>query len=291
MSRFWQSIQGAKVWTDDVGDGITRIRITSRWARLFGMEVTAYLVGDVMVDTGFAHVRSRVLSSLDGRRIRAVCCTHNHEDHTGNCGPLQRRYGCPVYLRNAGLRWSEGVRRLKPYRLWFWGSPGPYEAEEIPAEVVGKDRALRVLPAPGHSITHVALWEEATATVFTGDLFIAPGASAVMVQEDPYELVESLRRVAAVEPRRMLTGHGLIIEDPVPRLKAKADRIVEAAARAVDLHRAGMADREIVRTIFPTGNRRDRMIEIMTQGEFSRVNFVRAARLHLHDRPSEVLQQ
>jgi glyoxylase-like metal-dependent hydrolase (beta-lactamase superfamily II) len=279
----WRSIQGAKVWTDEVGDGIMRIRITSRWARLLGFEVSAYLVGDLLVDTGFAHVRSEVLDVLAGRSIHSICCTHNHEDHTGNCGPLQRIHGCPVYLGNAALRWGEGVRRLKPYRMWFWGSPGWYEAEDMPAEVVGAHRALRVLPAPGHSITHVALWEQATRTVFTGDLFIAPGASAVMVQENPYDLVDSLRRVADLEPQLMLTGHGLAIEDPAPRLRAKADSIVAAAARAVELHRTGMADREIVRTVFPTGNRRDRVIETLTQGEFSRLNFVRAAVRHLSE--------
>jgi glyoxylase-like metal-dependent hydrolase (beta-lactamase superfamily II) len=276
----WRSIQGSKVWTDEVGDHVTRIRITSRWAKMLGFEVSAYLVGDLLIDTGFAHVRSPVLRALEGRRVRAICCTHNHEDHTGNCGPLAAIHGCPVFLRNHGLRWSEGVRRLKPYRAWFWGSPGWYEAEEMPAVVAGEHRSLRNVPAPGHAITHVALWEEATGTVFTGDLFIAPGASAVMVQENPYDLADSLRRVADLEPRLMLTGHGLAMADPASRLRAKADSIAGAAARAVELHRNGMADREIVRTVFPTGNRRDRLIEALTQGEFSRLNFVRAAVRH-----------
>jgi glyoxylase-like metal-dependent hydrolase (beta-lactamase superfamily II) len=273
-------MQGASVATDEVGDGIIRLRLTSRWARLLGFEVSAYLVGDLLVDTGFAHVRRQVLEALEGCRVRAICCTHNHEDHTGNCGVLAGRNSCPVYLRNHLLRWGEGVRRLKPYRAWWWGAPGCFAAEEMPDLVEGRDRALRALPAPGHSITHVALWEEATGSVFTGDLYIAPGASAVMVQENPYDLVSSLRRVAAVEPRRMLTGHGLIADDPGPRLLAKAERIESAAAESVELHGRGLTDREVVRSVFPTGNRRDRSIELLTQGEFSRLNFVRAAVLH-----------
>ena len=263
-----------------MGSDITRLRITSRWARRLGFEVSAYLIGDLLVDTGFRHVRHQVLRTLEGRPIRAICCTHNHEDHTGNCEPLADRHRCPVYLRNSGLRWGEGVRRLKPYRAWWWGSPGRLDVEEMPEVVHGSDRQLRALPAPGHSETHVALWEEATGTVFTGDLFVSPGASAVLVQENPYDLVESLRRVAAVEPRLMLTGHGLMLTNPAPRLRIKADRVEAAAARAVELHYAGMAERDIVREIFPTGNRRDRFVEKLTQGEFSRLNFVRAAVLH-----------
>jgi len=285
------SIQNARVWTDEVGEGIIRIRITSRWARMLGFEVSAYLVGDLLVDTGFAHVRQQMLRVLDGREISAICLTHNHEDHTGNCQPLAERHRCPAYLRNQGLRWCEGVRRLKPYRQWFWGSPGGLDIEEMPDEVRGSQRSLRALPAPGHSETHVALWEEATGTVFTGDLFIAPGASAVMTQENPYDLVESLRRVAAVEPRLMLTGHGLVVERPASRLRSKADQVEGAAARAVELHGRGMPDRQIVQEVFGNGHRRDRTIQFLTQGEFSRINFVRAAVLHAPDRAGKVLRQ
>lgn len=287
----WEAGQGARVWTDEVGDEITRIRITSRWAKMLGFEVSAYLVDDLLIDTGFRHVRHQIVSTLEKTPISAICFTHNHEDHTGNCAPLAEQHRCPAYLRNSGLRWCEGVRRLKPYRAWFWGPPDRLDVEEMPDEIRGSERSLRALPAPGHSITHVALWEEATGTVFTGDLFIAPGASAVMIQEDPYDLVDSLRRVADLEPRLMLTGHGLAMEDPAPRLRAKADSIVDAAARAVELHVAGIADREIVHTVFPTGNRRDRVIEVLTQGEFSRINFVRAARLHLHGASASTLRQ
>lgn len=282
-NRIWNSVQDARVWTDEVGEGILRIRITSRWARMLGFEVSAYLVGDLLVDTGFAHVRHQMLSILDGRTIRAICLTHNHEDHSGNCGPLIQRHRCPAYLRNQGLRWSEGVRRLKPYRSWFWGAPGRLDLEEMPDEIRGSQRSLRALPAPGHSTTHVALWEESTGSVFTGDLFIAPGASAVMTQENPFDLVESLRRVADVEPRLMLTGHGLAVEDPASRLRVKADRVEAAAARAVELHAGGMPDRRIVHEVFSNGHRRDRSIQFLTQGEFSRINFVRAAVLHAPD--------
>jgi len=284
MQRLWQSIQGARVWTDRVGEDITRIRITSRWARLLGFEVSAYLVGDLLVDTGFRHVRRQVLDVLSGSPISAICFTHNHEDHTGNCGPVAARHSCPAYLRNSGLRWGEGVRRLRPYRVWFWGSPGTLRVEEMPEVVEGVERRLRAIPAPGHSATHVALWEEATGTVFTGDLFISPGASAVMTQENPYDLAASLRRVAEVEPELMLTGHGLALAKPAVKLRTKADRIEKAAARAVELHRAGMADRDAVREIFSTGHRRESVIEVLTQGEFSRVNFVRAAVLHAPNR-------
>ncbi len=66
--------------------------------------------------------------------------------------------------------------------------------------------------------------------------------------------------------------------DPFEKFHSEwTDVIRETNAKAVELHRSGMADRRVVREVFPMGNGKDRWIEILTQGEFSRVNFVRAA--------------
>jgi glyoxylase-like metal-dependent hydrolase (beta-lactamase superfamily II) len=126
----------------------------------------------------------------------------------------------------------------------------------------------------------VALYEEETGDVFTGDLFVSPGATAVLVTENPWAAVASLRRVAALKPRRMLTGHGLIAEDPAPLLDLKAQRIEDAARKSVELMSKGIAPREVVAEVFPRGGVKDRFFEWMTSREFSRLNFVLAAVRH-----------
>ena len=276
----WDRVQDASVWVDGVGEGVSRVRMQSRGARILGFEVNAYLVGDILVDTGFAHIREKVLASLEGREIRVVCCSHSHEDHTGNCAAVQAAHDCPIYLRHSEARWEEGVRPLKPYRRIWWGPPAPYEPEEMPEVVESGGRRLTAVPTPGHSLTHVAFWEEATGYVFTGDLFVSPGATAVLVWENPWESVASLRRVAALRPRRMLSSHGLVVDDPAAGLELKAKRIEEAARRAVELMAEGMPPRRIVRRVFPKGAGKDRFFEWLTGKEFSRLNFVRAAVRH-----------
>jgi hypothetical protein len=119
--------------------------------------------------------------------------------------------------------------------------------------------------------------------VFTGDLLISPGAAAVLTWGNPWQEVASLRRVAARGPRRMLTGHGLISEDPVTLLELKADRIEQAARRSVELMSNGSEPREVVRAVFPKGHFKDRFFEWMTSREFSRLNFVLAAVRHAPD--------
>lgn len=280
FSRLNAASQQASINVEDLGDGITAYRLHSRWTRMLGFEVSFYRVGDLLVDTGFAHARPLVLQALEGGAISAICCTHHHEDHTGNVVALAERHGCPVFVFQPQFLDSEGLDNLLPYRRLFWGRPGDFAAEAMGSRIMGRHAELEVIPAPGHSQTHVALFEPVSRTVFVGDLYVAPGASAVMTYENPYLLADSLRRVAALEPRRMLTGHGIDARNPVDRLLAKARSIERAAARSCHLVEEGERPRAVVRRIFPKGQRKDRFLEWVTQGEFSRANFVRAVVKH-----------
>jgi glyoxylase-like metal-dependent hydrolase (beta-lactamase superfamily II) len=277
-------LQGARVRLDDVGNDVTRIRMTSLGARSLGMAVDAYLVGDILVDTGFAYARDPLMAALEGRAINQICCSHSHEDHTGNCAVIAAAHDCPVYLRDSEALWEEGVRALAPYRRIWWGRVDPFEALEMPDVVESDGRKLEVIQTPGHARTQVALYEAATGDMFTGDLLISPGAAAVLTWGNPWQEVESLRRVAALSPRRLLMGHGLISEDPVPLLELKADRIESAARQSVELMSNGREPREVVREVFPKGAFKDRFFEWLTSHEFSRLNFVLAAVRHAPDR-------
>lgn len=283
LSRLQALSQRASIEIEDLGDGITAYRLKSRWTRMLGFEVSFYLVGDLLVDTGFAHARSLVLDALVDADISAICCTHHHEDHTGNAVVLAERHGCSIGVFCPELLETEGLNKLLPYRRLFWGSPRLFEAEAMVDRVVGRQALLEVIPTPGHSQTHVALYEPTSRTVFVGDLFVAPGASAVMTHENPYLLIDSLRRVAALEPRRMLTGHGRDIRDPVDRLLAKAKSIERAAAESKRLIDQGLRPRKISEQVFSRGRSKDRLLEVLTQGEFSRLNFVRAAVKHCRE--------
>ena len=191
---------------DDVGNDVTSIRMVSLGTWSLGFEVTAYLVGDILIDTGFSYGREPLLKALASREIRAVCCSHSHEDHTGNCAAIASAHDCPVFLHDADALWDEGVRSLAPYRKIWWGSVEPFDPKEMPEVVESGDRRLRAIPSPGHARTQAALFEPATGDVFTGDLVTSPGAAALLTWGDPWQEVASLRRVAALKPRRMLTG-------------------------------------------------------------------------------------
>jgi glyoxylase-like metal-dependent hydrolase (beta-lactamase superfamily II) len=277
-------MQRGRVWLDDVGGGVTRIRMVSLGTWSLGFEVSAYLVGDVLIDTGFSYVREPLMTALADREINLVCCSHSHEDHTGNCAAVAAAHGCRVYLRHADALWEEGVRTLAPYRRIWWGRVEPFEPLEMPEVVQSGGRSFEVIKAPGHAQTQVALFEAATGDIFTGDLVISTGAAALLTWGNPWLEAESLRRVAALQPRRMLTGHGLIEEDPAPLLELKAERIEDAARKSVELISEGVEPRDVVAEVFPKGAFKDRFFEWLTSREFSRLNFVLAAVRHAPNR-------
>ena len=53
-------MQRARVRLDDVGNDVTRIRMLSLGTWSLGFEVSAYLVGDILMDTGFSYVARAV---------------------------------------------------------------------------------------------------------------------------------------------------------------------------------------------------------------------------------------
>ncbi|MBI5486261.1 MAG: MBL fold metallo-hydrolase [Deltaproteobacteria bacterium] len=271
-----RALGGTRLLIDEPVSGITRLRLSSRTTRFNGMETAAYLVGPVLVDTGFVHAAAPLLSFLADRNLSAIVLTHHHEDHAGSCGPLAARNRCPVFLRNPDRRFDEGLADLKPYRRLWWGEPEPYAPDPMPARIEADSTTLLPVPIPGHSATHTALLDEATNAVFTGDLYITGGATAVMSHENPFESIASLRRIADLEPRVMLTGHALLVESPAASLRRKADAIESAANRVLSLHASGARVGEIVRRVFPHGRANDLFLEWITSGEFSRSCFVRA---------------
>ena len=268
---------GIRLRIDDLGSGITAFRLHSRWTRLLGFESTFYLLGDLLIDTGFPHAESLVLEALESRTIRAILCTHQHEDHTGNAGAIARRHHCPVYLRHPELRWTEGVAKLAFYRRLYWGRLEEYEPVNMPESFDWEGGKLEIIPTPGHSISHVSMLDHASGTVFTGDLYVAAGASAVMVQENLCELAESLTRVASAEPRRLLSGHGLDLEDPGSLLRSKAEAISRIADEARSLMGRGLSLQAAAWRAFPRGHIKDLVFRLGTEGEFSRRNFVASA--------------
>ncbi|MFD7168333.1 MBL fold metallo-hydrolase [Streptomyces violascens] len=162
-----------------------------------------WIVGDdeeaVVIDA--AHDAEAILTALGGRRLRAILCTHAHNDHIDAAPALSSATGAPILLHPADLP------------LWKQTHPDRMPDGELSdAERVSiADVSLEVLHTPGHAPGAVCLYAEALGTVFTGDTLFAggPGATGRSFSHFP-TIIESLRERVLVLPGETVvrTGHG-----------------------------------------------------------------------------------
>jgi glyoxylase-like metal-dependent hydrolase (beta-lactamase superfamily II) len=131
-----------------------------------------------------------------------------------------------------------------------------------------------MVPAPGHSSDHHVVWDAERRILFGGDLFLGVKVRVAHPEEDPRLLVQTLRRIAALEPARLFDAHRGSIATPAVALRLKADWI-EGIITAVDDRIArGWSDRAIRRELLG----REPFSSYVSRGEYGKQNFITAIR-------------
>ena len=248
---------------------VTRLRLSSVGGVAAGYDVSAYVYRDVLIDSGFHRARADLVQAIDRLDIQGAMITHWHEDHAGNAELLAAR-GVPLAmhpLTESTLREAPAIRL---YRRVVWGKPPALVSRVAPFE----HAALRFVPAPGHSPDHQVVWDAERATLFSGDLWLGVRARVMHSSENPYGIVQSLRKIAALEPQRMFDAHRGMVTEPGRALRAKIDWLEETMGRIEARVAEGWSDRAIRREVLG-GEERSAYVSL---GEYARMNFVRAVR-------------
>lgn len=162
-----------------------------------------WVVGDdrecIVIDA--PHSVEDVLAVVDGRRVKAVVCTHAHDDHVRQAPALGKATGAPVLLHPD----DEPVWRLTHPDV----DPDAALAHGQVIEVGGIE--LHVLHTPGHAPGAVCLYAPELGVVFTGDTLFqgGPGATGRSFS-DADLIVSSIRRELFALPDETVvhTGHG-----------------------------------------------------------------------------------
>jgi glyoxylase-like metal-dependent hydrolase (beta-lactamase superfamily II) len=249
---------------------VLQLRMSSPRSRLVGYSVSAYLVHDTLVDTGFPGVGAeldRWLGTVPS--LRGAIVTHAHEDHAGNVALLARR-GVPLAMGDATLDVVRRPHRVGFYRRFTWRPMTPLAAPPLAFD----PSPLALVPTPGHSPDHHAVWDADRETLFGGDLFLGVKVRVAHPGEDPRQLAATLRRVAALAPRRLFDGHRGSVANPVEMLLAKSDWIDETVARVERRLAEGWSDAAVRDEILG----REELAGYFSLGDYARINFVRAVR-------------
>jgi glyoxylase-like metal-dependent hydrolase (beta-lactamase superfamily II) len=239
--------------------------------------IGAWVVDDVVIDPGPTSCLRSLLEGLDGERPRALLLTHIHLDHAGASGSLVQRWpDLEVYVHERGARHMRDPERLlASARMLYgedmdrrWGEMVPVPEENLRVLSGGErlfDGAFEVAYTPGHASHHVSyLHHDGTAFVGdTGGVRIATSSLTVPPSPPPDIDVEkwheSIERIAAWKPERLVMTHFGASDDVEAQLAELSARLDDWAARArvqdIDAFMAGVraeiaehADPELLET-------------------------------------------
>jgi glyoxylase-like metal-dependent hydrolase (beta-lactamase superfamily II) len=169
----------------------------------FDVDNNIWVVGDdtecVVIDA--PHNVDDILAVVGDRLVRAIVCTHAHDDHVRMAPALREQVVAPIMLHPADKPLWE-LTHLK--NLW------DLDLEDGLAIEVGGS-TIQVLHTPGHAPGAVCLYAADLGCVFTGDTLFQGGPGATgRSYSDADQIKESIRTklFALPDETTVHTGHG-----------------------------------------------------------------------------------
>lgn len=204
--------------------------------------------GWVLVDTGMPGAADNIIKKAEERfgsdcRPQAILLTHGHFDHVGAVVDLVKHWKVPVYAHKLEM----------PYLTGRYGYPKPDSTVEggmvakmsfmFPTEPIdlgdhvrnlSEDGRVPGLPdwrwvhTPGHSPGHVSFFRDRDHALIAGDAFVTVRQDSlykVLIQKkevngpprylttDWHAAWESVKKLNALEPEVVVTGHGHAMAD------------------------------------------------------------------------------
>jgi glyoxylase-like metal-dependent hydrolase (beta-lactamase superfamily II) len=169
----------------------------------FEVDNNVWVVGDdhecVVIDA--PHDVNAILGLVDGRRLKAILCTHAHDDHVRVAPHLRRETSAPIFLHpDDRPLWL----LTHPDELW------DVDLGEGQVIEVGGTR-LVALHTPGHAPGAVCFHAAELGCVFTGDTLFQGGPGATGRSFSDYDtIVSSIREKLFALPDETVVhpGHG-----------------------------------------------------------------------------------
>jgi glyoxylase-like metal-dependent hydrolase (beta-lactamase superfamily II) len=251
-----------------VAEGIVAIDTVMAGERELNAVYLVAAAEPCLVETGPQADHDRVLAGLEALGIGAedlahIVVTHIHMDHAGGVGSLLDVFPrAQVWVHEVGARHlvdptrliASTARTYGPARMrTLYGDMLPSPADRVHAVGDGDrlelgNRALRVVHTPGHASHHIALFDELTGALFTGEAIgsYLPWADCFRPALPPPEVdietaLASIDRMRQLTPTALLTSHFGPVPDPAAAFARATERITGWAATVRELLQADAA--------------------------------------------------
>jgi glyoxylase-like metal-dependent hydrolase (beta-lactamase superfamily II) len=201
--------------------------------------VNAYVIGNVLIDSGNRRSHKTILKQLGGHTLKAHALTHGHSDHQGSSQILCERLNIPLWTgANEAARVESGdalaeypkQRHLVTwYQRTFWAGQGHPVSRTLRED--DDVEGFRVIETPGNTSGHVSYFREEDGVLIVGDTLVNMNliTTAVRLSEPPSFFNfdtdlnrKSILKLAALRPKILCCGHG-----PVLRNRGELERYVE----------------------------------------------------------------
>jgi len=255
-----------------IGDGITSIDTVMASERELNAVYLVEASEPALIEAGPGADHDRIVAAIDRLGVGPdalahIVVTHIHMDHAGGVGALLERYPrATVWVHEIGARHLVDPDRLvaSTARTYgedrmhaLFGAMVPSPPDRVRGVTAGEridlgDRSLRVVYTPGHASHHVALHDDRSGAMWTGEAIgsYLPWADSYRPALPPPEVdVErALASIAAMRsrhPTALLTSHYGPVPDADHAFDRAADQIrtwCAAVERALRDDRAMLDD-------------------------------------------------
>lgn len=185
----------------------------------------------LLVDTGFGSDLAETVELLPSEPALVVN-THWHSDHVGGNAGLAARFGVPIAASRAEGSLANSRDPERYGSDWLDQPVEDYRVDRLleDGELVESGLvSLRVVPAAGHSLGQIALFEERSRVLIAGDAILGRDVAWINPFLDGGDALEvadaTLRRLGALDARVAVAGHGPVIEDVAGVVRSSLERL------------------------------------------------------------------